>query len=145
VFFPPDAPQEFATMIESGLVYQNTANYEMAIATFEECRDLWREEEGVKTLRPEIELFFELSLGSVYESSGRDELALSKYLSSKEIKLAYNHPDQAFPYCGLGSILFHMEEPKWALRSYSKAREIREERLGGDTVDTATVYNNLGC
>jgi hypothetical protein len=26
-----------------------------------------------------------------------------------------------------------------------KAREIREERLGGDTVDTATVYNNLGC
>lgn len=132
-------------MIESGLVYQNTANYEMAIATFEECRDLWREEEGVKTLRPEIELFFELSLGSIYESSGRDELALAKYLSSKEIKLAYNHPDQAFPYCGLGSILFHMEEPKWALRSYSKAREIREERLGGDTVDTATVYNNLGC
>jgi hypothetical protein len=36
VLFPPDAPQEFATMIESGLVYQNTANYEMAIATFEE-------------------------------------------------------------------------------------------------------------
>jgi hypothetical protein len=26
-----------------------------------------------------------------------------------------------------------------------KARKIREERLGGDTVDTATVYNNLGC
>ena len=26
-----------------------------------------------------------------------------------------------------------------------KARTIREERLGGDTVDTATVYNNLGC
>ena len=26
-----------------------------------------------------------------------------------------------------------------------KAREIREARLGGDTVDTAIVYNNLGC
>ena len=25
------------------------------------------------------------------------------------------------------------------------AREIRERTLGGDTVDTATVYNNLGC
>ena len=36
VLFPPEAPQEFATMIESALVYQNTANYEMAIATFEE-------------------------------------------------------------------------------------------------------------
>lgn len=38
-----------------------------------------------------------------------------------------------------------MEEPAWALRLYLKAREIREETLGGDTVDTATVYNNLGC
>ncbi len=38
-----------------------------------------------------------------------------------------------------------MDEPAWALRAYLKAREIREERLGGDTVDTATVYNNLGC
>ena len=38
-----------------------------------------------------------------------------------------------------------MDEPAWALRCYLKAREIREERLGGDTVDTATVYNNLGC
>ena len=37
-----------------------------------------------------------------------------------------------------------MDEPAWALRAYLKAREIREERLGGDTVDTATVYNNLG-
>lgn len=89
-------------------------------------------------------MFFELSLGSVYESSGRDELALAKYLSAKEIKLVYNHPDQAFPFCGLGSVLYHMEEPVWALRAYCKAREIREERLGGDTVDTATVYNNLG-
>jgi hypothetical protein len=98
VLFPPQAPQEFATLIESALVYQNTANYEMALATFEEARDKWRQHEGLKTLRPEIELYFELSMGSVYESSGRDELALSKYLSAKEIKLVYNHPDQAFPY-----------------------------------------------
>ncbi|CAI2359845.1 unnamed protein product [Moneuplotes crassus] len=155
VLFPPEAPQEFATLIESALVYQNTANYDMALETFERCRDEWRKaesgddwkknEQEIKPLRPEIELFFELSLGSVYESAGRDELALSKYLSAKNIKLVYNHPDQAFPYCGIGSILFHMEEPVWALRAYLKAREIREERLGGDTVDTATVYNNLGC
>ena len=38
-----------------------------------------------------------------------------------------------------------MDEPAWALRCYLQARETREERLGGDTVDTATVYNNLGC
>lgn len=98
VFVPPDAPQEFATLIESALVYQNTANYEMSLATFEEVRDKWREHMGVKALRSEIELYFELSLGSVYESAGRDELALAKYLSAKEIKLVYNHPDQAFPF-----------------------------------------------
>lgn len=145
VFIPPEAPQEIATLIESALVYQNTANYEMSLATFEEARQLWRETLNVTALRAEVELFFELSLGSVYESAGRDELALAKYLSAKEIKLVYNHPDHAFPYCGLGSVLYHMEEPVWALRAYCKAREIREERLGGDTVDTATVYNNLGC
>lgn len=41
--------------------------------------------------------------------------------------------------------MYHIDEPAWALRCYLKARKIREERLGGDTVDTATVYNNLGC
>jgi len=59
--------------------------------------------------------------------------------------LPYNHPDQAFAFCGLGSVFYHMDEPAWALRLYMKAREIREEFLGGDTVDTATVYNNLGA
>lgn len=42
-------------------------------------------------------------------------------------------------------MFYHIEEPAWALRCYLKAREIREERIGGDTVDTATVYNNLGA
>lgn len=41
--------------------------------------------------------------------------------------------------------MYQMEEPVWALRLYLKAREIREATLGGDTIDTATVYNNLGC
>lgn len=86
-----------------------------------------------------------MSLGSVYESFGKDDIALSYYMRARKVQLVYNHPDQAFPYCGLGSVLYHMDEPAWALRCYLKAREIREERLGGDTVDTATVYNNLGC
>jgi len=86
-----------------------------------------------------------MSLGSVYESCGKDDIAISYYMRAREIKLAYNHPDVAFSYCGLGSVMYHIDEPAWALRCYLKAREIREERLGGDTVDTATVYNNLGC
>jgi len=145
VFFPPEAPHEIATLIESGIVYQNSANYELSINSFEQARDGWRELLGVKLLKNEYEMFFEMSLGSVYESCGKDDLALGCYMDAKKINLVYNHPDFAFPYCGLGSVLFHMDEPAWALRCYLKARAIREERLGGDTVDTATVYNNLGC
>ena len=87
-----------------------------------------------------------MSLGSVYESGGKDEIAISCYMEAlTDVQLPYNHPDAAFPYCGLGSVFYHVDEPVWALRCFLKAREIREERLGGDTVDTATVYNNLGC
>jgi tetratricopeptide (TPR) repeat protein len=96
-------------------------------------------------LKKEEEMFFHLSIGSVYESAGKDDLALNSYLKAKEIKLPINHPDLSFPFCGMGSVLFHMEEPAWALRLYLKSREVREKTIGGDTVDTATVYNNLGC
>ena len=96
-------------------------------------------------MKAEQEIFYHLSIASVYESCGKDDLALDSYMKAKNVTISYNHPDLAFPYCGLGSVLFHMEEPAWALRLYLKAREIREETLGGDTVDTATVYNNLGC
>lgn len=87
-----------------------------------------------------------MSLGSIYESCGKDDIAITCYMKAiQEIKLVENHPDKAFPFMGLGSVFFHIDEPAWALRCYLQAREIRETRLGGDTVDTATVYNNLGC
>jgi hypothetical protein len=65
----------------------------MAIDCLEKGREEWRTELNVKRLRPEIELFFEMSLGSVYESCGKDDIALSCYMASKKINLVYNHPD----------------------------------------------------
>jgi len=38
VYFPPESPSEVATLIESALVYQNSANYEMAIECFENAK-----------------------------------------------------------------------------------------------------------
>lgn len=38
---PPEAPPEVATYIESSLVYQNSANYEMAIHSLELARKEW--------------------------------------------------------------------------------------------------------
>ena len=96
-------------------------------------------------LPPIQELYFDMSLGSIYESMAIDDLAIEAYMRALIIPLPSSHPDAAFPYCGLGSVMYHIDEPAWALRCYLKAREIREATIGGDTVDTATVYNNLGC
>lgn len=121
----------------------------MAVDCFEKARDFWVKEskaaDTTTVLLNEHMLFFELSIAGVYESAGKDDLALNQYMKAREIKLVADHPDAAFAYCGLGCVMYHMEEPAWALRLYLKAREIREATIGGDTVDTATVYNNLGC
>jgi tetratricopeptide (TPR) repeat protein len=74
-------------------------------------------------------------------------IAFSKYYLSKTLadKLSFDNPDRALPFCGMGCSLFNMEEYELSLRCFLKAREIREKFVGEDTVDTATVYNNLGC
>ena len=41
VYFPPESPSEVATLIESGLVYQNSAQYEMAIECFTKAKSSW--------------------------------------------------------------------------------------------------------
>lgn len=41
VYFPPEAPCEVATLIESALVYQNYANFELAVDCFEKAKSLW--------------------------------------------------------------------------------------------------------
>ena len=43
VYFPPDAPHDIATLIESAIVYQNTGYFEQAIDCFEKGRNGWRE------------------------------------------------------------------------------------------------------
>lgn len=110
VFMPPDAPSSVATLMESALVYQNSANYEMAVHSLEQARDEWRSlisspqkefakdatsamSKTITYLRPEQELYFELSLGSIYESCGKDDIAISCYMKALRIKLAVNHPD----------------------------------------------------
>jgi hypothetical protein len=57
----------------------------MAIHTFDKAREDWRIVLSVKVLRNELELFFEMSLGSVYESSGKDDIALSCYMRAKKV------------------------------------------------------------
>lgn len=72
---------------------------------------------------------------------------MGQYFQAKSFsdKLLYNSPDKALVYCGIGSVLHHLGEHTLATRAYLKAKQIREKWVGPDTVDTATVYNNLGA
>ena len=92
-------------------------------------------------------MFFEYYKASIYSSAGRDDYALYYFMQCKVLsdKLPYTNPDRAMAYSGLGYVLFSMEEYKMALRSFLKAREIREKLLGCEHVDTACCFNNLGC
>lgn len=60
-----------------------------------------------------------MSLGSIYESCNLDDIGLACYMRAIEINLVYkNHPDRAFPYMGLRSVMYHIDEPAWALRCF---------------------------
>jgi len=66
----------------------------MAIECFDKARQEWIEElktSDTKVLKKEQELFFDLSIAGVYESCGKDDLALSFYMKAREIKLSHDH------------------------------------------------------
>lgn len=60
-------------------------------------------------------------------------------------RLKEDHPDNALPFMGMGSVMYNSGEYELAARCFLKAKEIREKSIGPDTADTASVYNNLGC
>ena len=60
-------------------------------------------------------------------------------------RLDANNPDRVLPYCGIGSVCYDLMEYEWAARCFLYVRQYREKTMGGDTVDCATIYNNLGC
>ena len=146
IFLSPPSPTSVNTLIESAIVFQNNGNFSMALTTLDKAKSTWLEVDRVENLRTEFDLFFEMTRGAIYESCEKDSLALGQYAQTKLIsdKLPFTHPDRALVYCGLGSVLHHMENSDVALRCYLMAKKIRERTIGGNTVDTATVYNNIG-
>ena len=42
-------------------------------------------------------------------------------------------------------VLYNVEEYEMSLRAFLKAREVREKLFGPEHIDTASIYNNLGC
>ena len=91
---------------------------------------------------------------SIYESAGRDDLALQVYYKCYNESLRYadllkrleiNHPDRALPFIGLGTVFYNSAEYELGARCFLAAKQIREEYIGPNSADTASCYNNLGC
>lgn len=146
VYMPPTCPPVIRSMIESCFVYQSKGEFKNALSTLIKSKKDWMKLENTEILKADIELFFEMSKGAIFELCKKDELALAQYFSCKYLcdRLSFNHPDRALFYCGLGSTLTHLGHFNLSTRSYLMAKKIRERCIGGDTIETATVYNNLG-
>ena len=95
-----------------------------ALQNYENAKKEWNQPEH--NYNEGLDLFFEFQMGSVYESAGRDDLALSSFLSAKNMgnKLPMNSPDRALSFCGLGMVLYNIEEWELSLRSFLKVPQV---------------------
>ena len=95
---------------------------------------------------PQIDLFFSLTFGFFYQELNLNVAAIKYYYKARMIseKLRSDNPDNALVYSFFGSIFLDLKEFEWAFRCFQYAKEFREKILGGDTLDTAAIYNNLG-
>ena len=95
---------------------------------------------------PQIDLFFSLTFGFFYQEINLNIAATKYYYKARMIsdKLRSDNPDNALVYSFFGSLFLDLKEFEWAFRCFQYAKEFREKILGGDTLDTAAIYNNLG-
>eukprot|EP00505_MAST-04D_sp_SCG-Rhode-Island_P000353 Stramenopile-MAST_4_protein_353 len=170
----PDAPLNVENLMEAALAYHNQAHYDAAQKTYSAAREVWKEEETYAReeyiadkkeenpeydpanddmldkplVPPRAEIFLLCSIGSVYESAGDDEMALSCYMEARTTALAtldHNDCDVAVAYSHIGSVCFHLGRYELAYRCFSVAFSVRERALGPKHPDTASLYSNLGC
>ena len=141
---PNSCPQKCMELIVESLEDKTKGHYETAIKRLEKAQEFLPKD--INKINWQTELFFNLTYGSLYESLDYDLMAMRYFLEACHIseKFISANPDTALPFCFLGEFFLKMQEFEWALRAYVKAKIIREYTIGGDTVDTATIYNNLG-
>ena len=144
LIIPPLCPQKCIESIVESMEEQVNGRYEMAIRRLEKAQEFLPKDNSL--IDWQTDLFFNLSFGSLYETLGYDVQALKYYYESTRIteKLIGADTDTSLPYCFLGELFVKLQEYNWALRSFLKAKKIREETIGGETPDTAATYNNLG-
>ena len=141
---PNSCPQKCMELIVECLEDKTKGQYETAIKRLEKAQEFLPKD--INKINWQTELFFNLTFGSLYENLDYDLMTMRYYLEACHIgeKFINANPDRALPFCFLGEFFLKIQEFEWALRAFTKAKLIRENTIGGDTIDTATVYNNLG-
>lgn len=117
-----------------------TPKTDFALAAGDGDKDLVR-------LPPEAAIFFFCELASLHAAVREDDLASQLLWRARRPsdRLPGNHPDTAVVWCSFGRVAYLAGAFDVAARAISRGRHIRERTLGGDTVETATSYNNLAC
>lgn len=115
----------------------------MAIRKLEKAQ---RECQNFKVYSTQVQLFFELTFGGIYDCLDYRLMAIRFFFKAKNSteKFYQNDPDTALIYSYLGKLMISLREYEWAFRCYFKCKWLRENSIGGDAIDTATIYNNLG-
>ena len=141
---PNSCPQKSMELIVESLEDRTNGHYETAIKRLEKAQEFLPKD--INKINWQTELFFNLSYGSLYQCLNYDLMAMRYYSEACHIreKFISANPDNALPFCFLGELFLKNQEFEWSLRAYVQAKLIREETIGGDTIDTATIYNNLG-
>lgn len=76
--------------------------YNKALESLKKARVEWLNFEAADSLRPELEMYFDISTGQIYEETNHLKVAVRYYMKAKKNELYYNHPDNAIPFSSLG-------------------------------------------
>ena len=148
VIFPPEAPPEVAALLEAALAYHRgqRPDFKRAADTYHKAERVWAELLGDPPVMGK--LFLWNAIGSVHESAGDDEVALSFFMDAKTLaaeKLPGHHPDNALSLANIGAVCYQWGHYGLALRCFDSVMHTRESVLGKQHVDTAVAWNNVGC
>ena len=144
LLIPPLCPQKCIESIVECMAEQVNGKFEMAIRRLERAQGYLPKD--TTQIDWQTDLFFNLTFGSLYDTLNYDIVAIRYYNECVRIteKLIGADADTSLPYCFIGELFLKLQEYNWALRSFMKAKKIREETIGAETPDTASIYNNLG-
>jgi hypothetical protein len=131
--------------MEAASVHLNSKRPELCVDMLLNAMACWSKADSIP---PQAAFYFVFSIGLSYESAELQQLALATYELARQLAeeaFGANSCLVASALSQAGCILFHQRQITAALRSFFKARTVREDSLGYDHADTASLLNNIAA